>query len=95
MFVLADRDSIWNKATILIFLITLAALIIIGCARNHVSTDCHAQLQERGRGRRLTWLLFLLFDCLMVGIRDAIMLAEPLFAEAYQYWKYSALTVLL
>jgi hypothetical protein len=29
-----NRDSIWNKATILIFLITLAALIILGCARN-------------------------------------------------------------
>lgn len=31
----ADRDSGWNKATIIIFLITLAALIVLGCARNH------------------------------------------------------------
>jgi hypothetical protein len=30
-----NRDSLWNKATIIIFLITLGTLILLGVARNH------------------------------------------------------------
>lgn len=47
LFADADRDGLWNKATISIFLITLTVLIVLGCARNFVSP--HTQ-----RGRRDT-----------------------------------------
>jgi len=47
LFAISDRDGLWNKATISIFLITLTVLIVLGCARNFVS-------QQTQRGRRDT-----------------------------------------
>ncbi len=33
-----NRDSVWNKVTIIIFLILLGGLLVLGCLRNHSRT---------------------------------------------------------